>query len=502
MHQVNLPVIVNAFITQRQQYDLEHVVNWEEKLSRQNAGKNPAFDPNELVRVKGFIEYDENGLRLHVDMDGRIADNFYLKNPIDPETAKKYNGFPLESIVRILQYRDEKVQISNIQNYDVTLVDISKLPLINPDSTQTFSETTQAIIYGKFIGYAESGQDRFLKSLGFPEGTKISGESGSFSNGHSHVKLILLKPNGERECVEVDDVPNDYNKVRTYGIIMTEDGRKINVEMPTGKLVFSDGNLENIEYKVLQEGDTVRISAKIINGEIFAHWCDPCILVGPSSERLRAYEDLRMSIAHNIQRTNQFIDEGNYSDARLLLAEIRAREITSEELSQTYELAASIPKTHRPMLVDPKNYYETKSRNYFVASLDRAYGIRLESLTETEFIKTAEEILSGNLKECDESTDATYLFYIAEQFGFDNSIIEKLALSAINSRTQRMIAEEDPKFDDKYVLAQTIRIIEHNKTPNHQRIITETVQKLQDAKKELPYQVESCYKKLMLQNCE
>ena len=284
MSDVNLPAIVNTFIQERESYDPQKVVDWKYKptLQRERQSTHP-FNIGELVQVKGFLEIRDEGVVFHTDADGRVADNFHLVNPIDPEQAKKYQGLPLESVVRVLGAIEEDFQISNIQNYNAALIDVTSLPLINPNPTEVeATENTQAVIYGEFVGFKDSGESRFLRSLGFPEGTRVSGESSSTSNGHTRAHLSILKPNGEKTSVDVENPPRDYHDRETYGMVRTEDGKEIGVHMPTGKTVFSGGNIENINGKLPEKGDLIRISTRISEGEFFAHWCDPCFLVDPS----------------------------------------------------------------------------------------------------------------------------------------------------------------------------------------------------------------------------
>jgi hypothetical protein len=497
MKQENLPTLLNTFITKKQDYDLEQVIDWTEKFDRQNQGKHPAFNYGELVRVSGFIEYDEDGLKLHVDADGRITDNFYLSNPIDAESAKKYVGLPLESVVRVLGFKQEEIQLSNIQNYDATLLDVTSLPLINPSPTEVETTgNTQAVIYGEFVGFRDSGEDRFLRSLGFPNGTIITSYKQDLESGHNNVKLSVQKPDGEKTSAEVENPPKSYQDKETYGIIKTEDGREIEVYMPVGKTVFSGGNLENISGKLPEKGDIIRISTKINKDEFNAGWCDPCFLIEPSEERYSKSENLRLTIDHNLDRVSQYIEENNYTDARRLLGEVRAREVTDGQLDRTYELADKIPEAEKPVLTDRKGYTWAKDKNFEVSRVDRHYGVRLESMTRDEFVDFAKDALSGEIEPVEDNANTTYFFRIAEHMDFDTQQMEDLAVNAIQGRIERMKGKDRPEFNDKYVLDQAIETVYHKQTPNAERIIDDTVKQLQEANIELPFSVRECYGKL------
>jgi hypothetical protein len=455
-----LPAIRNTFLKSDEGYDLEKVVEWTEKGLRQQQGKHPAFDAGDLVKVKGFIEYDdERGLRLHVDADGRVADNFYLVNPVNPEQAKVYGGLPLESVVKVLGFREESFQISNIQNYDAGRLDVTALPLINPTQTDINSTANnQAVIYGEFVGFKDSGEARFLRSLGFPEGTKISGESSTGRHAHLSIKL----PDGGKTSVDVDNPPRDYHVRATQGVIRTEDGREIEVNMPTGRTVYSGGNMENIKDKLPEKGDVLRISTRISDSGFFAHWCDPCFLVDPSEERYSRSENLRLTLDANLNQTSQYIEGGQFSEARALLAEVRAHEVTEAQLDRTYELAQQIPAAERPMLTDKKDYTRTRENNSWVSSIDKAYGVRLESMTEQELVSFTRKAVTGEVKQSGEHADTSYLFGIVEDLGLSSEVQEELVVSCIDARLGRIRGKpynHDTDFDDKYNTEQALKYL-------------------------------------------
>ena len=490
-----LPAIRNIFLQSTERYDLEKVVEWTEKGLRQQQGKHPAFDAGDLVKVKGFIEYDdERGLRLHVDADGRVADNFYLVNPVNPEQAKIYGGLPLESVVRVLEFREGSFQISNIQNYTAGLLDVTALPLINPTQSEINSASNnQAVIYGEFVAFRDSGESRFLRSLGFPEGTKISGESST--GRHAHLSITL--PDGRKTSVEVENPPRNYHDRETDGIIRTEDGREIEVHMPTGKPVFSGGNIENINGKLPEKGDIVRISTRISDGQFFAHWCDPCFLVDPSEARYSGAENLRLTLDTNLDQTDAYIQSGQYLEARAVLAEVRAREVTDAQLDRTYELLQKIPESERPVLTDKKGYTWARDKNLEVSTIDRHYGVRLEAMTREEFIEFAKGALSGDIEPVEDYAETSYFFRMLPQMGFEPEQIEELAIHTIQGRMERMRGKDRPEFADEYLLGCAVSKVYHSKTPNAAKIVADTVSQLNSAGIDLPFDVKSCYNQLL-----
>ena len=491
-----LPAIRNAFLQERETYDLEQVVEWSEKGKRQQQGQHPPFNTGDLVRVKGFLEYRKGELNFHVDADGRVADNFFLVNPIDPEQARTYAGLPLESVVRVLNYREESFQISNIQNYTAGLIDITSLPLINPTSEEArTTSNTQAVICGEFVKFAETGADRFLQSLGYPYGTKITGEHTSSVKGYKKARLSLRLPTGEKTSVTVENPPKDYHDRETHAIIKTEDGREIEVSHPSGKIVYSGGNIENIKDKFPEEGDLLRISAKVHGGKFFAHWCDPCFLVDPSEERYTRVENLRLTLDANLDLTDEHIQSGKYSEARAVLAEVRAKEVTDAQLDRTYELFARIPKNEKPVLTNREEFTWSTNKNFLVESIDQAYEVRLEAMNKEEFTAFAKEALSGEIKAKIENPETSYLLRILPSLGFDAEYIENIAVHAIESRLERMKSRDE--FADGYILEYAVNTVCSEKTPNAKKIVSDTFTKLETAGIRIPYAIERQQKELL-----
>ncbi len=490
MSDTDLPAILSTPI---QKVDLGDVIDWTEKFSRQRRGKYPPFSADELVRVNGFIEPAGDGLNFHVDADGKVADNFFLVNPVDSEKAKEYAGLPLECIVRVLDFIPVEFQISDIQNYHAELLYVTSFPLINPDPTKVETTgNTRAVVYGEFIGFGDSGEGRFLRSLGFPEGTRITGVSLTSHKDYTHAHLSILKPDGEKTSVDVENPPRDYLDRKIYGLVRTEDGGEIKVYMPTGKIVFSGGNIENIYGKLPEKGDIIRISAKINDGKFFAHWCDPCFLVDPSEPRYSRAENLRLRLDHKLDEASRYIEQGNYSGARELLAEVRAEESTEAQFLITYKLAQKFPELEKPVMF-------TDVDRHSVDYIDKAFGVKLESMTAEEFTTFARGALAGMTQvknDCNGVVDVTYLFTIAQGMGFGDNYIEDLAFYTIQKRIERMEGKK-PNFIDKYTLDQTaLRVYETNQEVG-ERIIVDTVRKLQAAGIEPPFNIGECYKQLL-----
>jgi len=481
----DLPALVNSLA---EKYDPVDAVEWDIKFKRKD--KFPPFDTGELVNITGYLDRDRCGLKIHIDEYGRVADNFYLKNIIDPENAEKYMGIPFESVVRVLGYRHEKYMISNCQNYDAVIVDITSLPLINPTLDELCrTSNSHAVIWGEFAGFKESGMDRFLKSQGLPEGTNMSGYSGNGICG----RISLVKPDCERVSIDVSNPLSDILDNNTGAVIITNEQKEIEISMPTGKIVFSGGELENIKNKVPEKGDIVRISARISENKFYAAWCSPCILEKASEKRYARTVKLLSSIEANLSKIDQYISQHEYKEARNLIAETRTMELTSKQLDMTYELFQRMPELERPVFTSRDEYMGTMTKNYYVKSIDEGYGSRIESMTKDEFIEFAKHALSGEAKKNDVKTDATYLLRIAPDMGFDDACIEEVSRYALEKRIEKVKGHDMMEFNDDYVIGNIISNIWHRKTPDANQIINDTYEKFRTLGIKAPYDLKECH---------
>ncbi|MBL7051432.1 hypothetical protein ISS04_04730, partial [Candidatus Woesearchaeota archaeon] len=266
------------------------VVDWKEKFDRQENGKHPPFGFGDKVYVSGLVEYDSDGLyKFHVDADGRIADNFYIATVSSPDPLEDHVGMPLEAIVDVIDERKSEWQISNIQNYDARLVEVVSKPFVNPteNEIEDLDVGKRVVIKGRFSSFGESGEDRFLSRLGYPKGSRIAGLSAS----GREATLTIDLPDCSKVEKTVHYPPEDYHDNSTFGIVETDDGRNIRINMPTGRVSFSGGVLECLtkgstsanQRKSPEHGDYVRIGAFVNkNKGLSVHWCDPCVLDKPS----------------------------------------------------------------------------------------------------------------------------------------------------------------------------------------------------------------------------
>jgi hypothetical protein len=445
------------------------IYEWKDKFPRQERGMNPPFQFGDKLRLSGFVETDSNALyKIHIDADGRVADNFFLASVPQPDPLKEFLGMPLEVIVEVVDERKSEGRLSNVYNYDARFVEIASRPLINPNQEDLENVTPgkRVVVKGKFLGFGDSGERSFLRNLGYPDGSRIAGvETGRIT------KLSITLPDGKTEEKMVEYTPNDYLEESTYGVIETDEGRKIRVRMPTGMVTFSGGVLECLtggtsnrrDRKLPEKGDYVTIGAFVSRfKELGVHWCDPCLLNKPSQAREQRYNDLRATIETQIGRIGKSISEGIYADSRKFIGDARALELTRSELESVSALTQSLPESERPVQ-SPKDEYNPEGRRHFYAeAIDDAYETRLESMTLKEFIDFTKSAISGDKKQIGKHADTSYLFAIAQDFGVDQITREEIAVACLEARLGRIRGKpynHDTDWDDKYNIDQALKYL-------------------------------------------
>jgi hypothetical protein len=376
------------------------VSDWKEKFAREARDdyQPPAFKTGEQVKVSGFYEKRQGRFSIHVDADGRIADNFFL-DEAEAEKLEVSIGMPLEVIVEIAG--EGKYVVSDVWDYDAKVVDaVSRAP-VNPGAGEIAQRKgKRAVVEGKFLGYEKDHED-------------------------------------ERE---------------TSGVIEAEDGKRYSICMPSGKTVFSDGVLENMHGKVMQKGDKVRIAAYVNSesGELQAAWCDPCYLIMPSEERQRDYNELRKEVLGNVSGIEYHLSEKDYAKARKLIGDTRALELTEAESKAVYDIAESIPEEEKPAL---------SCSRYHVSAIDKAYQTRLESMAKKEFLEFARAAATGEIAQTGEEADVLYLFSIAKYAGISAEEREKLIVDCIEARLRKIRASDDLEFNDEYTAEHAMRYL-------------------------------------------
>ena len=413
------------------------ILDWAEKFARQKEGQDPYFQPGEYIKVQGFVrEGPDGGYKIHIDADGRIADNFFLKLPENNEADPLANmkGMPLELILEVGEERKEEWRVSNIYNFDAKLAAVYSTPPINPNVTEYSQIQTgkRVIIKGEFRGF--NGQT-----------------AGEWYDKH------------------------------TSGIVKTDDGREILIEMPTGQVSFSAGELENLvgngKYKQPEPGDQVTIGAYVTRRKrrktvsskgveagprLAVSQFGPCYLDQPSKDRARAYGIERNSANTEIDNIEKAINRSKFPEARELIARSRYMELTKSELSSVRDLTESITENERPVQSPIKNNNREGRVSYHVKEMDKAYGTLVESMTKAEFVDFAMVAVTGEKRLSEECFDNYYLFSTAQDFGVDAETIESLAYNCVEKRLPKIMNkhyDHDIDWDNKYNIERGIDIL-------------------------------------------
>ena len=444
----------------------EIIYEWSEKFEREQKKIFPAFQPGEKIKVSGFVTKEHNGqYKIRVDADGRQADNFFIQKISEPNILQNYNGMSLEVIVEIVQNRKEKFIISNIWNYDVNFVEVIKTPQINPNNEEILKSKpgTRVIVQGEFLGYDTSKQEQFFEDIGFPKNSKITSSTYYTSpSGISNTKLEIQKPDGSEAEYNAINISKEHNNTSTIGRIKTNNRGIIQVNMPTGKTVLSGGNLENLERKLIDVGDVIKIASFVDKDHhLSAHWCDPCTLDTPSESRLGEYSKVRTQAKNSINIIKTSIRTNNYNQARILIGETRTLELTEAELKSIRGLVKKIPEIERPMQSPLTQYNSKGARDYYVTEIDKSYQTKLESMTSEEFVAFTRSAVTGEIKKINRHADTSYLFGIAEDFRIDVKIRESLIIDCIEKRLSKIRGKvySSANFDDRYNIEQALKYL-------------------------------------------
>ncbi len=454
-----------------------NILDWRVKFDRKKAGDLPPFKSGEYVRVAGFVERDRKGLyKIHVDADGRIADNFYVKEVDAPDLLHDSIGMPLEVILEIRDERKEDFRISDIWNYEAKFAGILSKPAVNPDydDIKDLQSGKRVIIQGTFVGFDESPQEIYLKELGYPKGSRFSGNSSSGykEDGTYIVETEVIFSDGTKEKITLTNPPKQYNGAETCARIESVVGRIIHVEMPTGKINFSGGVLENLDHQSPEVGDQLRIAPFVtrrknegVEGKVrlAAYFCDPCYLDVPSNERREKYDSLRGTVASLIDIISSQLDQREYAEARKIIGEVSSLELSFSELGVIRAIVDRMPAEEKPMQA-PLSRYTQKKDDFWIKSIDRAYHSRLESMTQAEFVTFAHLAVRGEISQVGEHADTSYLFQLAEDFGVDKVTREALADNCIEARFPKIRGRpynHHTDFDDKYNIERAFQELAH-----------------------------------------
>ena len=402
------------------------ILYWKDKFKREAAEDFPPFKPGEHVVVSGFVEPDPKGLyKIHVDADGRIADNFFVAKVPEPDPLVDSLGMSLELLLEVGEERKEDGRISDIWNYDAKLAGIISRPQINLETKdlEGLQSGKRVTVQGEFVGF-----------LGQPEGEW-------------------------------------YDKYNS-GIVKTENGKEIYLDFPTGKITFSGGVLENLVHqdprKHPEIGDKIKIAAFITRAKrepkvmvegtdpgvrLAAHWCDPCYLDEPCESRQKKYDLLRSVVDSKVKKVRQYLSKKKYFQARFLIGNLRLSELTVDEIKITRDLVSEMPEKEKPLQIPISDNNPSGKVDPWTKNICKAYKINIEAMTKKGFVYFAREAVTGRLVQTGKKADTSYLYGIAARVGIDKETRESLLLDCIETRWPKIrgnIYNHDIDWDDKY----------------------------------------------------
>jgi hypothetical protein len=421
-------------------------VEWKEKFERQKKGQHPPFAQGEKVYVQGILMRDEHGNVLHVDEDGRIADNFFVGQVA--EDVALHEGMPLEALVEIGKLRHPDYTVSNIQDYDAKLIKAIGKAAVNPSEAEIKKNNgKRVIVEGEFVGFEKSAQDSFLESLGFPEGSGISGSESGFDGQKNYATINVCLPDGSKARVSVDSPPCDWYSDGTVATVKTANGA-YRIKMGTGRIRFSGGVLENLSDKNPLPGDVVRIAANAVNGELLVDWCSPCRLLMASEKRQADYDAIRKKAASELEAVCRKLGDRNYADARRLIAEAKKLQLTGAEWERIGRMVARMPAGQKPLVMEPMDSFR-------IEAVDTAYRVMVESMTEQEFFDFALDAVQRNNGE---RFDIGYLFDIARGTKIDKGKQEEILEKCLQTNLQKVLGKsrEDMEFYDEYSVERAV----------------------------------------------
>ncbi len=290
--------------------ETKEIIDWIEKF-RSLKGKEPHFEKGDVIRIKGMYHEEDDYSFIRADEGPRSSDSFFFENRID-ELAD-YKGFPLEAIIEVTGESDKHTRYSYCFQYDAIFQEVVSTPLINPtnDEIDNLPLKSRVIFDGIFKQSGTSAADRFLSGLDVPLGSEIYG----FSSTGGKTEYSIRLPDGETVKRIAVDKPGATHK-SNYGIILLSDGREMRIELPFGRMRYTEAIIPNAKEQIPYEGDHIRIAPmKFIEG-LSMVGNEPCVLKMPSIDRLREY----------VSNVNQML-ENHYESAQKLMGYASSKKV-------------------------------------------------------------------------------------------------------------------------------------------------------------------------------
>jgi hypothetical protein len=311
-------------------------------------------------------------------------------------------------------------------------ITVTPLPLNpTPEKLQGLKPKTRVMIEGTFAGY--------------------------FEYTITHYRKL------ERRIGFTIDTPDGQAKIEThYGAY--DDKRT----------TYSDGVIENLQGKLMAEGETVRFTAFVSEDHTLHGGYYSAFLVSPSEKRRKEYDELRQAVALLVNELESAATGKQYRSARSLFAQLRQLELTHDEQRHIQQVMSTLPRHEQSI-------YEHR---YTADDIVKAFGVDVESLNRAQFLSFAFEVVRGvreNPRDKTLRTDQSYLFHYllmdSPVFTHREKVsVLRASLSARLKRLEGRTDQHDDHWDDEWLLEQTIRYASYIDDPAIVRDIEQLVE--------------------------
>jgi len=284
------------------------------------------------------------------------------------------------------------------------------------------------------------------------------------------------------EVTPGEPTPDPKNtKTEGYLVVETPNGPlTLNTFRPFMKeLQYEEGVLENLKYKSMIPGETIRITGFITrkqfdqpSGIITVGYNHPYLLV-PDPQRQADYDALRVQVEIQLGQLQSYVEKHHWTAARTTFANLRKQELTRDEHRQVVAIMATVP-------ADQRSVY---TRHYRSERLEKAFQVNPETLNRLQFLEFAHKVITGeqqNYSAKGELADQSYLF---DYWREDDSVLNdadqtQLVLAGIATRLERLERcsdVHDEYWDDRYLLTRCIEHIGYMDDPD-ERLVAAVVE--------------------------
>jgi len=378
--------------------DGELLVDWRQEQEK--------LEPGAAVAVIVTIQFDDLNQPYLLSADANCGADAFEIPGIDSEGQQWLRQKVGATMPAIVTVRERVGQHSCHGSRYTIEPQITFAPLpINPTVQQRRDLTpkSQVIVEGAFAGYFAYTTPR------------------SYGQDTAQVGFYLDTPNGRIE-------------VRTF---FTEGSQNAS---------YRDGVLENLNKKLMIEGETVRYTAFATGEDWLNGAYNYAYMLVPDPQRHKVYNRLRRTVKILLRSLESYVVRQQFSKARALFAELRHHELTKDEHRSACGLVATLPVNEQPVYghVDDAKAFE------------RAFGVNVERLNKEQFLRFAHEVLLGIRKSPAGKKRRVELYRLFDytcEAPFTAEENSKFLAMAVWARLEML--KQDPS-DKKYVLEQAL----------------------------------------------